>query len=109
MIIILSIFIYKEGSIDKSILTLVSGIIIDAVSALFFVQSNKAQKTMGNFFEKLRIDKNNSEAERVCNLIEDTYLKDITIIQLAFKLAEVVPPAEFNEKVMSTRRTKESE
>ena len=101
VIIILSFFIYGAESIDKSILSFISGIIIEAVSALFFVQSNKARKTMGNFFEKLRRDKNNSEAKSICNQIEDSCLRDITKIQLVFKLAEIVPTSDFNEKMSS--------
>jgi len=109
LIIILSIFLYKEGSFDKSILSLVSGLLIDAVSALFFVQSNKAQKAMGDFFEKLRIDKNNLEARRVCELIENKHLRDITKVQLAFKLVEINPTIELNDKIMNVEKTKEEE
>ena len=38
----------------KPVFTLVAGTVIDAVSALFFVQSNKARQLMTEFFDKLR-------------------------------------------------------
>ena len=41
----------------KPVFTLVSGTVIDAVAALFFVQSNKARQLMTEFFDKLRIDR----------------------------------------------------
>lgn len=101
LMIILSIFLYNEGHLDKSVLSLISGLLIDGVSALFFVQSNKAQKAMGDFFEKLRLDKNNLEARQVCDLIEDKKLRDITKVQLTLKLAEIIPSKELNDKIFN--------
>jgi hypothetical protein len=109
LMIILSIFLYKEGNFDKSILSLISGFMIDGVSALFFVQSNKAQKAMGDFFEKLRIDKNNLEARRVCNQIENKQWRDITKIQISFKLAEIILSPELSDKIISMSNEKKND
>ena len=55
----------------KPIFTLVAGTVIDAVSALFFVQSNKARQLMTEFFDKLRVDRKLDEALRLMTEIPD--------------------------------------
>ncbi len=55
----------------KPIFTLVAGTVIDAVSALFFVQSNKARQLMTEFFDKLRVDRKLDEALRLMSEIPD--------------------------------------
>ncbi len=50
----------SQGTLEsagKPIFTLVAGTVIDAVAALFFVQSNKARQLMTEFFDKLRVDR----------------------------------------------------
>ncbi|MFD2097494.1 hypothetical protein ACFSJ3_15975 [Corallincola platygyrae] len=54
-----------------SILTVVSGTIIDAIAALFFTQSNQARKLMTEFFDKLRVDRQFNESLRLCESIPD--------------------------------------
>jgi hypothetical protein len=70
-IIALSIGIFLQGtpaasgwleSAGKPAFTLIAGTIIDAVAALFFVQSNKARQLMTEFFDKLRVDRKLDEA-----------------------------------------------
>ena len=41
---------------NNSWITLVSGVIIEAVAVLFFAQTNEARKTMTEFSEKIRLD-----------------------------------------------------
>lgn len=55
----------------KPAFTLVAGTIIDAVAALFFVQSNKARQLMTEFFDKLRVDRKLDEALRLMKEIDD--------------------------------------
>jgi len=52
-----------------------SGIVIDAVAALFFVQSNKSRALMTQFFDKLRADKKFDESMRLADDIPDQELK----------------------------------
>jgi hypothetical protein len=55
----------------KPIFTLVAGTIIDAVAALFFVQSNKSRQLMVDFFDKLRVDRKLDEALRLASSVDD--------------------------------------
>ena len=76
-IIIISVLSYVLSSGDsggstslvdkagKPIFAMISGTIIDAVAALFFVQSNKARQLMTDFFDKLRIDRKLDESLNV--------------------------------------------
>lgn len=80
-IIALSIGVFLQGnpaasggwleSAGKPVFTLVAGTIIDAVSALFFVQSNRARQLMTEFFDKLRIDRKLDEALQLMKDIDD--------------------------------------
>lgn len=80
-IIALSVGIFLQGapstggwleSAGKPAFTLVAGTIIDAVAALFFVQSNKARQLMTEFFDKLRVDRKLDEALQLMKEIDDT-------------------------------------
>lgn len=53
-----------------AVITIISGIVIDAVAALFFVQSNQARRLMTDFFDKLRDDRKFNESLRLCESIE---------------------------------------
>ena len=79
-IIALSIVIFLNTSFNseswienaaKPIFTLIAGTVIDAVAALFFVQSNKSRQIMTEFFDKLRIDRKLDEALKLIKDIED--------------------------------------
>lgn len=50
---------------------LVAGLIIEAVSALIFVQTNNARKTMIDFSEKIRLDRRLDEALELIETMED--------------------------------------
>lgn len=76
MIIVGAAFIYKDGDSRDAIIKIISGIIIDSVAALFFVQSRRAQEAMGVFFEKLRTDRQLIEARKLCEEISDAVIKD---------------------------------
>ncbi|MCP5005895.1 MAG: hypothetical protein GY941_18450 [Planctomycetes bacterium] len=66
----------KKSIVDKAgkpIFAVVAGTIIDAVAALFFVQSNKARQLMTDFFDKLRVDRKLDESLNIISQIkEDT-------------------------------------
>ena len=55
-------FTYTSVTTGAAIAQITAGIIMDAVSALFFVQSKSAQTSMGEFFDKLRRDHQQAES-----------------------------------------------
>jgi hypothetical protein len=68
--------LYTEGGIVAASVKIGSGIVIDAVSALFFVQSRRAQESMSAFFEKLRSDRQFVEARKICEELSEIGIKD---------------------------------
>jgi hypothetical protein len=100
-IIIISVLTYTLASeaahesvsiIDKAgkpIFAVVAGTIIDAVAALFFVQSNKARQLMTEFFDKLRVDRKLDESLIVLSQIEDKKIGSRVKALLALNFAEV--------------------
>lgn len=95
-IIALSVGIFLQGmdkpsagwldTAGKPIFTLIAGTVIDAVSALFFVQSNKARQLMTEFFDKLRVDRKLDEALKLMSEILDPIIASRIkgIVALAF-------------------------
>lgn len=81
----------------KPIFTLISGTIIDAVSALFFVQSNKARQLMTDFFDKLRIDRKLDEALQLMAQIPDQVIQSRVKAIVALTFSEVI----MNESVLT--------
>src|SRR5258706_11140655 len=78
IIVIAILTVQREVSIwdqGRTFITLISGTIIDTVSALFFVQSNKARQLMTDFFDKLRMDRKFEESLRLADQITDTKLQ----------------------------------
>jgi len=71
------------------ILTLAAGTIIDAVAALFFTQSNQARKSMTEFFDKLRLDRQFNESLRICESIEDAKMQSEIKAQLCLYFAGI--------------------
>lgn len=79
-IITTSIFTYSEKT---GLIGIISGTIIDGVSALFFVQSNKARQLMSDFFDKLRQDRKLEESLKLCESIEDQFLRNALKVKLS--------------------------
>jgi heme/copper-type cytochrome/quinol oxidase subunit 4 len=73
LIIITSIFVYNDRSSYPGI---VAGTIIDAVSALFFYQANKARQLMADFFDRLRADRKLDESIRLCDSIDNEFMRN---------------------------------
>ena len=76
LVIVGAAFIYRENDNTGTAIKIFAGLIIDAVAALFFVQSRRAQEAMGVFFEKLRTDRQFIEARRMCEEISSPAIKD---------------------------------
>jgi hypothetical protein len=68
--------------------SLVSAIVIEAVSALFFVQSNRAQSVMVEFFDRLRTDRKLEEALALADRMPDTKIKARMMLVLGIGLAD---------------------
>ena len=88
-VILLGAFTFVEEKISSSVVTMISGLIIDSISALFFVQSKSAQKSMSDFFEKLRQDRGISDSKEICETISDPTTKDAIKVRLALHLAGI--------------------
>ena len=76
----------KQGA---TFITLTAGTIIDAVSALFFVQSNKARKLMTEFFDKLRADRKFEKSLLLADQIPNEDLQSRLKIMLSLNFADV--------------------
>lgn len=76
VVILGAALLYKEGDVMGASIKITSGLVIDAVAALFFVQSRRAQEAMGSFFEKLRTDRQFIEARKICDEISNDTTKD---------------------------------
>ncbi len=94
VIVIAILTVDKEKSFwtqSNSIISIISGTIIDSVSALFFVQSNKSRELMANFFEKLRADRKIEESLKLCDEIPDEFLRSKLKLVLSLHFAEITP------------------
>jgi hypothetical protein len=80
LIITTSVFTYTDKS---GYIGIVAGAIIDAVSALFFVQSNKARQLMSEFFDRLRQDRKLEEALKLCESVDDTFFRNALKVKLS--------------------------
>jgi len=89
MIIAYSIIFTSSDNISRSIIKISSGVIVDVVSALFFVQSNKSRNSMEVFFDKLRVDRMNLEARNIISEINNDDVKDQLRMQLVLKYAGI--------------------
>ncbi|NEA32021.1 hypothetical protein [Streptomyces sp. SID13031] len=64
----------------------VSGVVTEAVAALFFTQSNQSRELMARFFDKLRDDRRLEEALALADGISDSRLKSTLQALLAMQL-----------------------
>ncbi|RYY22985.1 MAG: hypothetical protein EOP62_21675 [Sphingomonadales bacterium] len=88
-VIIFAFVSHSAADMAGTVLKVVSGTIIDAVAGLFFVQSTAAQKSMSEFFDKLRLDRLNVEARDLIAQIENSERRDQLRAQLVLKYAGI--------------------
>jgi hypothetical protein len=105
-LIIVASVIHVAGAWDKTVISIVSGVIIDAIAALFFVQSNNAQKAVGTFFEKLRKDKQIHDAIKMSETIENADLKDNLKVKISLSLLGIANSDETADKLIDTISSK---
>lgn len=98
MAIASSIFINTGGST----IGVVSGVITEAVSALFFYQSNKASKLMSDFFDSLRSDRKVYQSLQLCAQIENTDLRDNLRLSLALYFSGLTNPHDLTKELLKT-------
>ena len=91
-IIVLAAFMHSEADTGSTIARFVAGGVVDAVAALFFVQSKRAQEAMSEFFDKLRRDRNHVEARKLCESLGSGETRDALRVRLALHYAEVSSP-----------------
>lgn len=89
LVIVVAAFLYKDGASSSAIAQFIAGIIMDAVSGLFFVQSRNAQQSMGEFFDKLRRDRAQVESRALCDAVVSADAKDALRVHLALYYAGV--------------------
>lgn len=89
-VIIAAVFLYSGSNTGATVVQFTAGVVIDAVAALFFVQSKNAQKAMGEFFDKLRRDRQHLESRRLADSVENLAAKDALRVNLSLHYAEVV-------------------
>lgn len=92
---------FVKDSSQGPILTLVAGTIIDAVAALFFTQSNQARKSMTEFFDKLRLDRQFNESLRLCESIRDPLMQSQIKSKLCLYFAGIREP----QSLLETAKT----
>ena len=110
LIIVLAAFMHADSESGSTIARFIAGGVVDAVAALFFVQSKRAQESMADFFDKLRRDRNHVEARKLCESLETKEAKDALRVRLALHYAEVEEPDTIAGSIMTTclsRETKE--
>lgn len=100
IIIALAIFsIEGEAGIQNQMaafVQLVSGTIINAVSTLFFVQTNKSRRLMSAFFDKLRSDRKINESLILVEQIPDNFIQSRTKAMIALSFVGI----QLDEKIL---------
>lgn len=90
--ILVAAFFYTDAKQGTTIAQFVAGTIMEAVASLFFVQSRNAQKSMGEFFDKLRNDRLHMESRKLCDAISSSAMKDALKLNLSLHYAGIVSP-----------------
>lgn len=84
----------------RAVAAIISGTVIDAVSALFFVQSNKARQLMVDFFDRLRSDRKLEESLNLASSLSDIELKARLCTLLSLSFADIKPTDAFLVSLM---------
>ena len=87
--IVVAAFLYSDGSGAATAAQFIAGMIMDAVAGLFFVQSRNAQKSMGEFFDKLRSDRLHMESRTLCDSVNNDSAQDALRVHLSLHYAGV--------------------
>lgn len=88
-VIIIAVFINSGASAGATAAQIIAGLTMDAVAGLFFVQSKAAQTSMGEFFDKLRRDRQQVESRKLCDSISDNRARDAIKVHLTLHYASI--------------------
>jgi hypothetical protein len=95
--LLVAAFFYTSMTGGATVAQFVAGLIMEAVASLFFVQSKNAQKSMGDFFDKLRSDRLHMESRKMCETLQSRETQDALKTYLSLHYAGV-PSAEIIAK-----------
>jgi hypothetical protein len=98
------IVVLVSGRTDPAIVSLVSGTVVEAVSALFFVQANQARRLMVEFFDRLRVDRSVEEALKLSARVPDDTIRSRLSTLLSVRLARADATDEVLRTIMLTDR-----
>ena len=107
-VIVTAAFMYSDGRVGNTVASFVAGAIIDAVAALFFVQSKNAQTSLSQFFDKLRRDRQLVESRKLCDNISNDETKDALRVHLALHYAEVNNSQEIGKAIIDSSLRKKA-
>lgn len=88
-VILFALLSHDPAAIEATIVKVISGVVIDGVSSLFFFQSTNAQRQMGDFFEKLRLDRLIADSRAMISEVENAERRDQLRAQLILKFAGI--------------------
>jgi hypothetical protein len=74
-----------------SFVSIIPGIVVDAVAALFFRQAEQTRQRATELYDRLRQDRQMSRAEAVVETIDDANIKSAVKAQIALHMAGLVP------------------
>jgi 20S proteasome alpha/beta subunit len=89
VVIVLAAFLYSADASGTTVVQFIAGLVMEAVSSLFFVQSKNSQKSMGEFFDKLRSDRLHLESRKMCDDIQSVQVQDALKLHLSLHYAGV--------------------
>ncbi|MFL6333494.1 MAG: TRADD-N-associated membrane domain-containing protein [Pyrinomonadaceae bacterium] len=101
-VIVSSALMYADSRLGSTVASFTAGVIMDAVAALFFVQSKNAQTSMSQFFDKLRRDRQQAESRKILESVSNDAAKDALRIQLALHYAEVEGSREIAKSIVDS-------
>jgi hypothetical protein len=99
------IAVLAGAQVGTGVISLISGSVVEAVSALFFVQANRARNLMVQFFDRLRVDRSLDESLNLAQSITDPLIRSRLQTLLAVRLAQATATDEVLRTVMAATAT----
>ena len=87
--IAITFFISKDAEWISKLVTAIPGVIIEAVSALFFSQSKETRERSSDFLNRLREDRKFEKGVEIANTIQDDALKSKMLATIALSLCSI--------------------
>ena len=87
--IAITFFVSKDAEWVSKLVTAIPGVIIEAVSALFFSQSKETRERSSDFLNRLREDRKFEKGVEIANTIQDDALKSRMLATIALSLCSI--------------------